>query len=173
MARRLDYSARYPLHTTKELYAALSNRDYWDARMEEMRKYTPGNEVARLEAGDDGISVELHHVLPRDMLPEIAQTVMRKDMVITRKEFYSPYAEEETTGKYSASIPAGPGSLGGTIRLFPTDTGCTMRFSSEAKVFIPMVGPRLEQLMLVNLVDLFRGEAEFTVQWLEEQHPTR
>ncbi|MGQ4617699.1 DUF2505 family protein [Nocardia sp. R7R-8] len=173
MARRLDYSARYPLHTTKELYAALSNRDYWDARMTEMRKYSPGNEVVRLEAGDDGITVELRHVLPRDMLPEIAQTVMRKDMVITRKEFYGPHTAEEITGKYSASIPAGPGSLGGTIRLFPTDTGCTMRFSSEAKVFIPMVGPRLEQLMLVNLVDLFRGEAEFTVQWLEEQHAIR
>ncbi|MBF6464491.1 DUF2505 domain-containing protein [Nocardia beijingensis] len=173
MARRLDYSARYPLHTTKELYAALSNRDYWEARMEEMRKLTPGNQVARLEAGDGGIDVELHHVLPRDMLPEIAQTVMRKDMVITRKESYSPYDAEETTGKYSASIPAGPGSLGGAIRLFPTETGCTMRFSSEAKVFIPMVGPRLEQLMLVNLVDLFRGEAEFTVRWLEEQHSTR
>ncbi|MEU2122855.1 DUF2505 domain-containing protein [Nocardia niwae] len=173
MARRLDYSARYPLHTTKELYAALSNRDYWEARMEEMRKLTPGNQVVRLEASDGGIDVELHHVLPRDMLPEIAQTVMRKDMVITRKESYSPYDAEETTGKYSASIPAGPGSLGGAIRLFPTETGCTMRFASEAKVFIPMVGPRLEQLMLVNLVDLFRGEAEFTVRWLEEQHSTR
>ena len=45
------------------------------------------------------------------------------------------------------------------------------RLSSEAKVFIPMVGPRLEQLMLVNLVDLFRGEAEETVKWLEERKP--
>lgn len=172
MARRLDYSARYPLHTTKELYAALSNRDYWDARMGEMRKYSPGNEVANLVAGDGGIDVELHHVLPREMLPEIAQAVMRKDMIITRQESYGPFDAEEVTGKYSASIPAGPGSLGGTIRLFPTDTGCTMRFSSEAKVFIPMVGPRLEQLMLVNLIDLFRAEAEFTVQWLDEHHPT-
>ncbi|MGQ4596956.1 DUF2505 family protein [Nocardia sp. R6R-6] len=173
MARRLDYSARYPLHTTKELYAALSSRDFWEARIEEMRKYTPGNDVAELAAGDGGIDVELRHVLPREMLPEIAQTVMRKDMVITRKERYGPYAADEITGKYSASIPAGPGSLGGTIRIFPTETGCTMRFSSEAKVFIPMVGPRLEQLMLVNLVDLFRAEAEFTVQWLAEHHPSR
>ncbi|MFE9578911.1 DUF2505 domain-containing protein [Nocardia sp. NPDC006044] len=172
MARRLDYSARYPLHTTKELYSALSSRDYWDARMAEMRKYSPGNEVAQLTAGDSGIDVELHHVLPREMLPEIAQAVMRKDMIITRKESYGPFGADEIAGKYSASIPAGPGSLGGTIRLFPTDTGCTMRFSSEAKVFIPMVGPRLEQLMLVNLVDLFRAEAEFTVQWLDDHHST-
>ncbi|WP_167478241.1 DUF2505 domain-containing protein [Nocardia arthritidis] len=170
MARRLDYSARYPLRTTKELYAALSNRDYWDARMVEMNKYAPGNEVASFEAGDDGIDVVLNHVLPREMLPEIAQTVMRKDMVITHKETFGPFGPE-VEGKFSASIPAGPGSLGGTMRMFPTDTGCTMRYSSEAKVFIPMLGPRLEQLMLINLVDLFRGEAEFTIQWLDEQNP--
>ncbi|WP_406233731.1 DUF2505 domain-containing protein [Nocardia sp. NBC_01009] len=171
MARRLDYSARYPLHTTKELYAALSNRDYWEARVTEMRKYSE-NEVVSHEVSDSGIEIVLHHILPREMLPEMAQAVMRKDMVITRKESYGPFNEEEVVGKYSASIPAGPGSLGGTIRVFPTDTGCTARFSSEAKVFIPMVGPRLEQLMLVNLVDLFRAEAEETVRWLEEQNPT-
>ncbi|MEV6428534.1 DUF2505 domain-containing protein [Nocardia sp. NPDC051463] len=171
MARRLDYSARYPLHTTKELYAALSNRDYWEARVTEMRKYSE-NEVVSHEVSDSGIEIVLHHILPREMLPEMAQAVMRKDMVITRKESYGPFNEDEVVGKYSASIPAGPGSLGGTIRVFPTDTGCTARFSSEAKVFIPMVGPRLEQLMLVNLVDLFRAEAEETVRWLEEQNPT-
>ncbi|WP_435591447.1 DUF2505 domain-containing protein [Nocardia sp. bgisy118] len=172
MARRLDYSARYPLHTTKELYKALSTREYWEARVAEMRKYTPDNEVSSLEVSDSGIEVVLRHTLPREMLPEIAQTVMRKDMIITRKESWGPYNGEETVGKFSASIPAGPGSLGGTIKLFPTETGCTVRFSSEAKVFIPMVGPRLEQLMLVNLVDLFRGEAEETVKWLEERNPT-
>ena len=170
--RRLDYSARYPLHTTKELYEALSTREYWEARVAEMRKYTPGNEVVSVDVDESGIEVLLHHTLPRDMLPEIAQTVMRKDMIITRKESWGPFAEEETVGKFSASIPAGPGSLGGTIRLFPTETGTTMRFSSEAKVYIPMVGPRLEQLMLVNLVDLFREEAAETVKWLEAQNPT-
>ncbi|WP_054815933.1 DUF2505 domain-containing protein [Nocardia arizonensis] len=170
--RRLDYSARYPLHSTKELYEALSTPGYWEARIAEMGKYTPGNEVVSVEASDAGIEVVLHHILPREMLPEIAQTVMRKDMVITRKESWGPFDEAETLGKFSASIPAGPGSLGGSIRLFPTETGCTTRFSSEAKVYIPMVGPRLEQLMLVNLVDLFRAEAEETVRWLEERNPT-
>lgn len=169
MARRLDYSARYPLHTTKELYAALTDRDYWEARMVEMRKYSP-NEVISLDVSEHGIEAVLHHILPRETLPEIAQSVMRKDMVITRKESFGPFGPE-VEGKYSASIPAGPGSLTGTTRLFPTDTGCTMRMSSEAKVFIPMMGPRLEQLMLVNLVDLFRAEAEVTQKWLDEQKP--
>lgn len=165
MARRLDYSARYPLHTTKEVYSALASREYWDARIEEMRKHTP-NEVVRFYADDNGIEVELNHVLPRTMLPELAQAFQRKDMIITRTESYAAYSPE-VAGSYEASIPTGPGSLTGTMRLFETDTGCTLRTSSEAKVFIPLMGTRLEQLILINLVDLFRAEAEFTVTWLD------
>ena len=166
MARRLDYSARYPLHTTKEVYAALADRDYWDARMAEMRKYSP-NELVSLTTGDGGIEVEIRHVLPRDMLPDLAQSVMRRDMIIARTETYDPFGPE-VTGTYEAAIASGPGSLGGTMHLFATDTGATLRTSSTAKVFIPILGPKLEQLMLINLVDLFRAEAEFTTRWLDE-----
>lgn len=170
MARRLDYSARYPLHTTREVYEALTSRDYWEGRVEEMRKYSP-NQLASFQVDDSGIELVLEHILPRTELPEMAQTVVRKDMVITRKESYSAFGDE-VTGKYEAGIPAGPGSLTGTMRLFATDTGATLRTSSEAKVYLPMIGPRLEQLMLVNLVDLFRAEAEFTERWLGETHPS-
>ncbi|MEV6767855.1 DUF2505 domain-containing protein [Nocardia sp. NPDC051030] len=166
MPRRLDYSARYPLHTTKEVYAALMNRDHWDARIEEMRKHSP-NDLVSLEAGDHGITVETRHVLPKDSLPDLAQTVMRKDMVITRRETWGPFGPE-ATGEYVAEIPGGPGTLGGTMRLFPTETGCTLRTSSQAEVFIPFFGRKLEQLMLVNLIDLFRAEAEVTQLWLDQ-----
>ncbi|MFC4605210.1 DUF2505 domain-containing protein [Rhodococcus kronopolitis] len=166
MARRIDYSARYT-HSTEQVYAALTNRDYWEARIEELRKYSD-NRVESLEIGDDGIDLVLHHIIPRDGLPDLAQTVMKKDMVITRREHYSPFGEP-VTGTYQASIPAGPGSLTGTMSLFSTDTGCTLRTSSEAKVFIPFVGGKLEQVMLVNLVDLFRTEAEVTADWLAKQ----
>ncbi|MFI6867984.1 DUF2505 domain-containing protein [Nocardia sp. NPDC050406] len=171
MARRLDYSARYQLHTTEEVYAALSNREYWDARIEEMRKYSD-NDVVSLDAGDQGIAVTLRHVLPRDMLPDLAQTMIRKDMVITRTETYGPY-EPEVRGTYTAEIPNGPGTLGGTMHLFPTEIGCTLRTSSRAQVTIPFFGTKLEQLLLVNLVDLFRAEAEMTQRWLDEHEPAR
>lgn len=166
MARRIDYSARFD-HPAEKVYAALRDRDYWEARMVEMRKYSE-NHVESLEVHDDGIDLVLHHVLPRRDLPEIAQTVLKKDLIITRTETYTAFGEP-VTGTYAASIPAGPGSLAGTIELFSTDTGCTLRTTSEAKVFIPFVGGKLEQLMLANLVDLFRTEAEVTAAWLAQQ----
>jgi len=166
MARRIDYSARFE-HPAERVYAALGDAGYWEARMEEMRKYSE-NHVESLDVTADGIDLVLHHVLPRKDLPEIAQTVLKKDLIITRKERYTPFGEP-VTGTYEASIPGGPGSLTGTMELFGTDTGCTLRTTSEAKVFIPFVGGKLEQLMLVNLVDLFRTEAEVTASWLAQQ----
>lgn len=166
MARRIDYSARFD-HPAEKVYAALSDPDHWEARMEEMRKYSE-NHLESLKVTDDGIDLVLHHVLPRRDLPDIAQAVLKKDLVITRKERYTSFGEP-VTGTYEASIPAGPGSLTGTMELFSTDTGCTLRTTSEAKVFLPFIGGKLEQLMLANLVDLFRNEAAITAAWLAQQ----
>ncbi|GAC70157.1 DUF2505 domain-containing protein [Gordonia soli] len=167
MARRLSYSARYT-HPADQLYQALSTRQYWDDLMKGFRDLTPQSDVDSFVTDDGGLRVVLKQTLTRDQLPAIAQTVMMKDMVITREESFGPFDAEKATGEYTASIPAGPGSLTGVQELFPTDTGCTIRRTTEVKVFIPFVNGKLEQLMLVNLVDLFRGEAEFTSDWVTE-----
>ena len=161
----MNYSARFT-YSTEQVYAALSSRDHWDARIEEMKKYSH-NELISFEVSNAGIDVVMHHIIPKTELPDIAQTVMKKDMIITRNVHIDAYSEE-TTGHYDASIPAGPGSLKGVTSLFPTATGSTLRTSSEAKVFLPFVGGKLEQLMLVNLRDLWRGEGEVTADWLEK-----
>ena len=104
----MNYSARFT-HSTQQVYAALSSREHWDARIEEMRKYSE-NELKSFEVSDAGIDIVMHHVIPRTELPDIAQTVMKKDMVITRNVHFDAYGET-TAGHYDASIPAGPGSL--------------------------------------------------------------
>ncbi|GAB2641200.1 hypothetical protein GCM10027169_06620 [Gordonia jinhuaensis] len=197
MARRLSYSARYT-HPADKVYSALASRDMWDARMKEFRKLTPQSEIVEFISGDEGLSVTLLQTIPRTQLPAIAQTVMKKDMVITRKESLGPLAAGTTDagtggadgggadgssadgggepatdgrraeGTYTASIPAGPGSLNGWQELFDTETGSTNRRTTEVKVFLPFINGKLEQLMLVNLVDLFRSEAEFTAGWIDE-----
>ncbi|NLG44985.1 DUF2505 domain-containing protein [Gordonia sp. (in: high G+C Gram-positive bacteria)] len=168
MARRLSYSARYT-HPAETIYQALSQKNYWEDLMEGFRELTPISNVHEFERNDDGIRVTLQQTITRDMLPPIAQTVMMKDMLITRVETYGSFDPAGTTGTYTASIPAGPGSLTGEQELFSTETGCTIRKTTEVKVYIPFVNAKLEQLMLVNLVDLFRGEAEFTSTWVQDK----
>lgn len=166
MARRTDYSARFS-YSPERVYAALADRSHWEARMNEMRKYSE-NHVEEFVVSDSGIAVVLHHVLPRSGLPDIARTVIKKDMVITRTEKYGPFSSR-STGTYEAAIPAGPGSLTGSMELFGSDGGATLRTTSRAKVDIPFVGGKLEELILANLVDVFRTEASVTADWLGRQ----
>ncbi|MFT4042127.1 MAG: DUF2505 domain-containing protein [Gordonia sp. (in: high G+C Gram-positive bacteria)] len=167
MARRLSYSARYS-HPVEKLYAAQSTRRYWDEMMAGFQMISPHCLVADFHADDTGMRVVLKQTIGRDQLPPLAQTVLKKDMIITREESFGPFDAESTKGEYNASIPAGPGSLNGKQELFPTETGCTIRKTTEVKVFIPFINGKLEQLMLVNLVDLFRAEAEYTADWIDK-----
>ncbi|MFM9378987.1 DUF2505 domain-containing protein [Gordonia sp. VNK21] len=167
MARQLSYSARFT-HPAEKIYKAHLERRYWDDMMAGFRMLTPISEVEEFESGDDGMRVVLKQAITRDMLPPIAQTVMVKDMMITRVETLERFDDAQTPGTYTASIPAGPGSLTGEQVLVPTETGCTLRKTTQVKVFIPFVNGKLEQLMLVNLVDLFRAEGEFTSYWVGE-----
>ena len=167
MARRLSYSARY-LFSPEKLYRAQSDRKYWDDLTAGFKILTPISHVDEFSTGDDGMRVVLKQAITKEMLPPIAQTVIGKDMMITRVETLGVFDPDGTTGTYTASIPAGPGSLKGEQLLTASDTGCTLRKTTEVKVYIPFINGKLEQLMLVNLVDLFRAEAEFTRDWVEK-----
>ncbi len=165
MARRLSYSARYDFPAEK-LHAAQLDERYWQELADGFTMLTPISELTDFTSGPDGMRVELRQAITRDMLPPLAQTVMRGDLIITRVETLDAFSPEGTPGTYRASIPAGPGSLTGTQQLLSTDTGCTMRKTTDVKVFIPFVNAKLEQLMLLNLVDLFRAEAEYSQFWV-------
>lgn len=166
MARRLSYSARFTFPAEK-LYEAQNERAYWQDLADGFKMLTPVSELEEFSTdGDGGMRVVLKQAITRDMLPSLAQTVMRGDLIITRVETLAKYHPQRTTGTYTASIPAGPGSLKGEQSLFDTETGCTLRKTTEVRVFIPFVNGKLEQLMLVNLVDLFRAEAEYSQFWV-------
>lgn len=165
MARRLSYSARYP-YPAEQVYQAQSTPRYWDEMMAGFEMFSPKCEVVDFTCDDSGLKAVLRQTIGRDQLPSIAQTVLKKDMIITREESLGIFDPDVTKGDYAASIPAGPGSLKGWQELFPTDNGCTLRKTSEVKVFVPFIASKLEQLMLVNLVDLFRAEAAYTKDWI-------
>ncbi|UQE74723.1 MULTISPECIES: DUF2505 domain-containing protein [unclassified Gordonia (in: high G+C Gram-positive bacteria)] len=165
MARRLSYSARFEFPAEK-LHQAQMERQYWQDLVDGFRMLTPVSEIDEFTVGDDGMRVVLKQAIPREMMPQLAQTVVRGDMMITRVETLGSYSAESTPGTYTASIPAGPGSLKGEQVLFDTATGCTLRKTTEVKVFIPFINGKLEQMMLINLVDLFRAEAEYAQSWV-------
>jgi Protein of unknown function (DUF2505) len=93
-------------------------------------------------------------------------------MVITRMQHFDPYdhANNRARGTYAASIPRGPGHVGGRYFLTETDTGSRMRPASVCNVHIPFVGGPLEDLILHNIKYLFDAEEAFTADWISKHH---
>lgn len=166
MPRRIEYSARLTADA-KRTYAALGDRAYWDGLMTKLREFTPVSTVESFESGDDGIALVMTQVIAREMMPQIAQTVLQSDMVITRRARFGPFVDGGSTpGSFAATIPAAPGHLRGDVELYDDGDGSVLRYTPEIQVTIPIVGGKLEDVILDNLVNLFGIEKDFTEHWL-------
>lgn len=167
----MDYKLTFAAPAEK-IYQDFTSRDYWETLMDAYRFLTPQSEITKFTSNGSGTDIVFKQNLPRMYLPPIARTVMPVDMVITREQHFDPYdhTNKRGRGRYRASIPHGPGSFGGRYFLTETDTGSGLRLASVCKVFIPLIGGALEDLILHHIKQLFDAEEAFTADWITKHH---
>jgi hypothetical protein len=155
----MDYTIEFDAPAEK-IYQDFTSREYWQTLMDAYRFLTPQSEITSFATGERGTDVVFVQNLSRMYLPPIARTVMPVDLIITRTQHFDPYDHDKNRakGNYAASIPHGPGSFGGQYFLTDTDTddGSRLRLASVCKVYIPIIGGALEDLILHHIKQLFR-----------------
>jgi hypothetical protein len=171
MARRMDYRICYDAPAEK-IFGDFTSCDYWETLMDAYRFLTPQSEITTFTTNESGTDIVLKQNLPRMYLPPVARTVMPADMVITREQHFDPYdhANRRGNGSYRAGIPHGPGHFGGKYFLTETDTGSELRLVSVCKVYLPLIGGALEDLILHHIKALFDAEEAFTADWIARHH---
>lgn len=169
----MDYTVSFDAPPEK-IYQDFTSRDYWQTLMQAYLRVSPKSEstVTSFTSGERGTDIAFKHVMPRSELPPIARTVMPVDMVIIRTQHFDPYdhAKNRAEGTYTASVPHGPGRFGGRYLLTETDIGSQLRLSSVCKIYIPLVGGALEDLILQNITQLFDAEEAFAADWIAKHH---
>jgi hypothetical protein len=65
-----------------------------------------------------------------------------------------------------ANLPGGALDLRGTYELKNTESGSALESKSTCKVKIPLVGGKIEEVLLKGLRDLFDTERDFTRTWI-------
>lgn len=171
MSRRLDYKIAFDAPAEK-IYQDFTSRQYWDTLMDAYRWLTPLSEITHFRSDGTGVDIVFKQNLPRMYLPAIARTVMPVDMIITREQHFDPfdYAKNTAQGSYGASIPAGPGQFVGKYFLTETDTGSQLRLASTCRVYIPLIGGKIEELILHHITELFDAEEAFMADWISKHH---
>ena len=92
-------------------------------------------------------------------LPPIARAVVPVDMIITREQHFDPFDHANKQGHGHLprqSSRTGPGHFGGKYFLTETDTGSELRLASVCKVYIPLIGGALEDLILHHIKHALR-----------------
>ncbi|MCW4353331.1 DUF2505 domain-containing protein [Hoyosella sp. YIM 151337] len=165
MARRTEYRKEFPFPAEK-VYEALATRQYWEDRLTAVGGTNA--RVVAFETNDGGISVELEQTIPRSKLPSVAHTVIKHDMVIQRRESWSALdgAASSASGELFAAMPGGPGDVKGTRKLAADGSGSIIEATVESRVSVPIVGGKLEKVVLQNLVRLYEKEDSFTEEWI-------
>jgi hypothetical protein len=167
----MEYTVAFDAPAEK-VYQDFTSREYWQSLMDHYRSHVPQSEITSFSSGEGGTDIVLTQHLPRHHLPPIARAVMPVDMIITRTQHFDPFdhAKSRASGNYAASVTHAPGHLRGQYFLTETDTGSEMRLTSECKVYIPLVGWKLEELILHHIKGLFDAEEEFTADWIAQRH---
>jgi Protein of unknown function (DUF2505) len=171
MSRRMEYTVAFDAPAEK-IYQDFTSREYWQGLMDLYRSHVPQSEITSFSSGERGTDIVFTQHLPRHHLPPIARAVVPVDMIITRTQHFDPFdhAKSRASGNYDASVTHAPGHVRGQYFLTETDTGSKMRLTCECKVHIPLVGWKLEELILHHMKGLFDTEEEFTADWIAQHH---
>jgi hypothetical protein len=67
-------------------------------------------------------------------------------------------------------VPAAPLDFNGNYVLGQTATGSELRLNSLCTVKVPLIGGKIEQLILDGLRHLFDAERDFTQDWIASHY---
>lgn len=154
--------------SAETMYAVFANGEYWQALMDRYDQLTPGKSDITAFSCENGIDVEFRQVLPRAELPAILRTVVPLDLAITRRQVFEPFGHHGAKGHYTASVSHAPGRLDGRYVLTGAAATCRLQVDSRCKVPMPLIGGRLEDLVLQSVNDVFGIEGAFTAEWIAE-----
>ncbi|ULN48643.1 DUF2505 domain-containing protein [Mycolicibacterium goodii] len=169
MSRRLEHPMAFAA-PPETVYAAFAGEDYWQALMARYREHTQESEITAFTSGADGVDVAFRQVLSRSELPGLVRTIIPVDMIIERHQHFNAFNEVNSTaaGHFAASVPHVPGRLDGTYALSDASAGSRLLVTGRAKVSVPLVGGKLEKLVLDFMKNLLTLEEAFTADWIAQ-----
>lgn len=160
MASRLQLRHRYP-EPPERIQAMLTDPDYLRDKLRAVGG--PRAELVSRECDGRGITVVLRQAVPDDALPAFLRSAFSGGLTIRRIETWT-----DSGGSVHAVVDGAPGTITGTMRLEPDPAGCVLGAQLTAEVPLPLIGGKVERVIIDNIGKLMDAEHRFTLQWLRD-----
>lgn len=157
---RFEHTIRYDA-TPEEVHAMLADPAFRERVCQEQHASTCTVEI---DAAGAGMRVAVDQQRPSRGIPSFAQKFVGDTIHITQREQWST----ATDASLDVGIPGKPGHLKGTVTLRPDGDGTVETVAGELKVNIPLVGAKLEKLVVDLLEEALVTEERVGRAWLSE-----
>lgn len=168
MGSPIDHSAHYSAAPV-EVHASFVDPRYWRVRLAEVGG--PGADIENITSGDGTIDLRLRQAIAAEHLPSVVTSIRPGDLIIHRTEIWEPISGDRARGRFAAGVDGMPGKVEGTLSLAPDDAGAMVLTEGSVEVKIPFLGPKIEAMIVGELVGLFDAETRFTTDWLNGSYP--
>lgn len=163
MSRPIRYSFRYP-SAADAVFGVLTDREFLEARL--ARIGGPGAGLVEHSATPESARMVFLQGVSRDYLPAPVRRLLPGDLRIERTETWRLVAPGRYAGEIGGRVKDAPGQVAGTLAL-TGDTGSSeYRLDATAKVNVPLVGGKVEELISEHLNKLIDRESRFAQEWL-------
>lgn len=163
MATRFSHSVHLggPLEA---VHAAYADEAYWADRLRSVG--TAKDSLDALDVSGDSINVTVTQYISESDIPELARKVLSGDLRLQRTVQYSGFDGETMSGTSRAEAAGGIGVITGEIESVAHGDAAVDSVSGQVKVSIPLLGGKLEKMVVQHITGLFTAEYAHLNGWL-------
>lgn len=156
MAGKINIRYSIPVDV-ETAYAAISGEQWAPAKAAALGD--DSKTVSREVGAGGAVTLVVSRKLP-DGVPGFLSKFLPADGRVIQTDTWSPAADGVRKGTWVAATPGSPADVRGTIRLEPAPNGCTYVIEGTAKVSIPLIGGKAENLVVQMTEKLTAKEVE-------------
>lgn len=160
MSRRLEVRHRYP-EAAERIREVLTDPEYLRDKLRAVGG--PQAELVSREQDERGITLVLRQSVPDDALPTFIRAALPGGLTIRRTETWT-----NSRGSVHAVVDGAPGTVTGAMWLEPEPAGCVLGAQLTAEVPLPLIGGKVEKVIIDNIGKLMDAEYRFTLEWLRD-----
>jgi hypothetical protein len=158
MASQLALRHRYPT-SPERMRELVTDQHYLRAKLRAVGG--PGAELVSWQQNDDGVTVVLHQAVPGEAMPSFLRAMLPGNLTIRRTETW-----RGCRGSVEAVVDGAPGTITGVMDLEPDAAGCVLGSQLTVEVPLPLIGGKVEKIVIDNIATLLNSEYQFTLTWL-------
>ena len=162
MATRFSHSARIDAHL-ETVFASYGDEAFWHDRLAAIG--TPDDSLDEFVTTGDSTTVTVTQHIPDEDIPDVARKVLPGRLIIVRTTTYADFDGERFSSSARAEAAGGLGVIDGGSEAVSQGGVVVESATGQVKVSVPLLGGKLEKLVVSHLTRFFDAETQHLNRW--------